>query len=259
MDDEAYVVPGNVSPKPPRRLPFVAERDVPLFQAQLDAALATYKIPLDQAQVTALVTHYRLLGEANNQFNLTRLVAPDEALRWHYLDILATLPCFTAPNLPAWWMDIGSGGGFPGLVLAIACPRRRFILAERRAKKANFLRHCVAELALGERVQVFAGDIEPGTVLLALESCGIDVSRETLGIVARAVENGPHRLSRLLSVPPLVSAAFWFGQEDAEAFVNRLPPTWKLRQRQTLPTGDRRLVILLSRRKKITQKLIHKN
>ncbi len=248
MADETGVTPEIISPEHPRHPPFVAERDVPAFQVQLTVALETQGITLDTAQVAALVTHYRLLGEANNQFNLTRLIAPAEAVRWHYLDVLAALPCFTASDLPDRWMDVGSGGGFPGLVLAVARPDWQFILTERRAKKAAFLRHCVAELDLGRQVHVLAGDIEPGTVVRALHSCGVDVSRETLGILARAVEEGPRRLPRLLGIPLFVSAAFWFGQEDARTLASRLPPAWELRQHHPLPTGDRRVVILLNRR-----------
>ncbi len=247
MADEPHVASENVSPGHPCRLPFVADRDVPLFQAQLTVTLAHHGIAMDAAQVTALVTHYRLLGEANNQFNLTRLIAPAEAVRWHYLDVLAALPCFTASDLPDRWVDIGSGGGFPGLVLAVARPDWQLILTERRAKKAAFLRQCVTELDLGGRVQVFAGDIEPGTAVRALSSCGADVSRETFGILARAVEEGPRRLPRLLGVPLFVRAAFWFGQEDAQALARRLPPAWELCQHHRLPTGDRRVVILLTR------------
>lgn len=248
MADEPRTAPENYALERPQRRLFVRERDMPLFQAQLAAALATYGIALDTTQIAALVTHYCLLGEANNQFNLTRLIAPAEAVRWHYLDILAALPCFTVSDLPGWWVDIGSGGGFPGLVLAVARPDWKIVLTERRAKKAAFLRHCVAELALSDRVQVFAGDIEPGTVLRALHSCGADVSRETFGFLARAVENGPQRLPRLLRVLPFVSAAFWLGQADAQVVVDHLPPTWELRQHHKLPTGDRRAVILLTRR-----------
>ncbi len=248
MADETDITPEIVCPGHPRHRTFVAERDVPAFQVQLTMTLETHGITLDTTQVAALVTHYRLLGEANNQFNLTRLIAPAEAVRWHYLDVLAALLCFTASDLSDRWVDIGSGGGFPGLVLAVARPDWQLILTERRAKKAAFLRQCVAELDLGRRVQVFAGDIEPGTVVRALSSCGADVSRETFGILARAVEDGPRRLPRLLGIPLFVSAAFWFGQEDARILTSRPPPAWELRQHHPLPTGDRRVVILLTRR-----------
>lgn len=59
---------------------------------------------------------------------------------------------------PGLWLDIGSGGGFPGLVLAIA-DRSPMWLVEQRKRRAEFLQRCVAELML-EEVEVFAGKVE---------------------------------------------------------------------------------------------------
>ncbi|OYT70845.1 MAG: hypothetical protein CFK52_09895 [Chloracidobacterium sp. CP2_5A] len=233
---------------PAARRVFVAGEAVPMFRAQLAALLTAHAIALDDAQIAALVTHYRLLGEANAQLNLTRLIAPAEAARWHYLDVLAALPGF-AGNQPSLWADVGSGGGFPGLALAIARPDWRFILTERRAKKAAFLADCVAALGLTARVQVYAGEFEPGTAPRALASCGADVSRETLGVVARAVEDGPRRLPRLLKkLSSLTSAALWLGASDAAALARRPPQGWVVERLHPLPTGERRVVAMLTRR-----------
>lgn len=69
----------------------------------------------------------------------------------HVLDSLALLP---------WWrgrlVDVGSGGGFPGLPLALACPRRQVVLIERSVRKCIFLRQAVIELALTNVVVVNA-------------------------------------------------------------------------------------------------------
>jgi 16S rRNA (guanine527-N7)-methyltransferase len=253
MANEATTVLEETPQKPRARRPFVASEDVPAFKTELVAALAEQGLPLSTSQVAALASHYCLLGEANNQFNLTRLIAPAEAVRWHYLDILAALPYLTALAVEGTngklvrWVDVGSGGGFPGLVLAVACPNWHFILAERRAKKAAFLQHCVEELALGRRVQVFAGDFEPGTVNRALKLCNVDVSRETLGLLGRAVEDGQRKLPRLLAVPVFVRAAFWLGRGDAQSLAKHLPPKWKIQQQHLLPTGNCRTVIVLVR------------
>ncbi|MCS7080830.1 MAG: class I SAM-dependent methyltransferase [Chloracidobacterium sp.] len=209
--------------------------------------MTAHGIALDDTQVAALVTHYRLLGEANTRLNLTRLMTPEDAVRWHYLDILAALPCFTG-NMPNCWVDVGSGGGFPGLVLAVARPDWRLMLAERRAKKAAFLRACVAELGLSPRVLVYAGEFEPGTARRALVSYGVDVSRETCGIVARAVEDGRRRLPQLLKLPILVRAVFWLGAADATALVECPPQGWMVEHLLPLPTGDRRTALALTRR-----------
>ncbi len=232
---------------PAARRGFAAEQDVAAFRAQLAALLTTHGIALDDLQMAALVAHYRRLGEANARLNLTRLIAPADAARWHYLDVLAALPCFTG-NMPSRWVDVGSGGGFPGLALAIARPDWRFILTERRAKKAAFLADSVAALGLASRVQVYAGEFEPGTARRALVSCGADVSRETFGVVARAVEEGTRRLPRLLKLPSLTRATLWLGEPDALALARRLPPGWMVERLRRLPTGERRVALALARR-----------
>lgn len=57
------------------------------------------------------------------------------------------------------WIDIGTGGGFPGLAVAIVAPVR-MVLVEPRRRRADFLRLCVARLGLGDRVTVEARKIE---------------------------------------------------------------------------------------------------
>jgi 16S rRNA (guanine527-N7)-methyltransferase len=56
--------------------------------------------------------------------------------------------------------DLGSGGGLPGLVIAVRCPTLRITLVERRATRADLLRRAVASLALTDRVQVVADDVK---------------------------------------------------------------------------------------------------
>lgn len=235
------------STAPVARRAFDAEADVPAFRARLASALTAHGVMLDDLQTTLLAEHYRLLGEANTRLNLTRLTAPEDAVHRHYLDILAALPCF-AESAPGCWVDVGSGGGFPGLVLAVARPGWRFVLTERRARKAAFLTDCVAALGLARRVCVYAGEFEPGTAARALTNCGVDVSRETFGVVARAVEDGPRRLPRLLKLPRLTHAVFWLGESDATALARRPPQGWMVERLHSLPTGERRVALALARR-----------
>ncbi len=234
-------------PTPAVRYVFVANNAVPAFHAQLVAGLAAHGLALSEVQIALLVEHYRLLGEANTRCNLTRLLSPEDAVQRHYLDILTALPCFTG-NMPDSWVDVGSGGGFPGIVLAVARPSWRVVLAERRAKKAAFLTDCVGALNLAARVQVYAGEFEPGTAGRVLTQCGVDVSRETFGIVARAVDGGLRSLLRLLRVPLLAHAVLWLGESDAEALAQRLPRGWIIERRHLLPTGRQRVVLALTQR-----------
>lgn len=61
-------------------------------------------------------------------------------------------------NEPSRLVDLGSGGGYPGLVLAYFLPATRVTLVEAREKRADFLRRAVYSLELDERVTVYAGE-----------------------------------------------------------------------------------------------------
>ena len=56
--------------------------------------------------------------------------------------------------------DLGSGGGLPGLVIAVRCPHLHITLVERRATRADLLRRAVRSLALDDRVEVVADDVQ---------------------------------------------------------------------------------------------------
>jgi 16S rRNA (guanine527-N7)-methyltransferase len=92
----------------------------------------------------------------------TNLVANSEAhvlVQDHLLDSLSLLPIINKrrvepEGLPLSLIDIGSGGGFPGLVLAIAQPSLKVLLVESISKKARFLSEAIASLSLDRRVKV---------------------------------------------------------------------------------------------------------
>jgi 16S rRNA (guanine527-N7)-methyltransferase len=89
----------------------------------------------------------RLLLEANQRLNLTRVVAPADVARLHLLDALAALPLLDAAS-PGPAVDVGSGGGVPGLPLALARPDRDWTLVDSVAKKAAVLRDVAGALGL---------------------------------------------------------------------------------------------------------------
>src|SRR5262245_12333052 len=108
----------------------------------LDAARAL-GIEFDPGDVEQLGRYLALLLETNKSFNLTAITDPAEAWTRHILDAL-TLVQFPA-ELPiaegdsARVIDVGSGGGVPGIPLAIVMPSVRFTLLEPTGKKAAFL------------------------------------------------------------------------------------------------------------------------
>lgn len=69
-------------------------------------------------------------------------------------------------------VDLGSGGGLPGLVVAVRCPWLQVTLVERRARRADLLRRAVASLSLGSRVVVVGEDVK---VVAVTDPHGFDV------------------------------------------------------------------------------------
>jgi 16S rRNA (guanine527-N7)-methyltransferase len=87
-----------------------------------------------------------LLLLANARLNLTRVTAPADVARLHLLDALSALPLLPADLGSA--VDLGSGGGVPGIPLALARPDVAWVLVDSVHKKANVLREITAELGL---------------------------------------------------------------------------------------------------------------
>jgi 16S rRNA (guanine527-N7)-methyltransferase len=129
-------------------------------QAVLDKGLATLGLTdLAGPARIALADHLRLLLAWNSAINLTAIRDPTEAARRHVLDSLTAVPILRERGIDA-VVDLGSGGGFPGLPLAAVLPARRTLLVDSVAKKARFLETAAEALGLSDRVEAFAGRAE---------------------------------------------------------------------------------------------------
>jgi 16S rRNA (guanine527-N7)-methyltransferase len=102
---------------------------------------------LTDDQHAALGQYLDLLIAANEKMNLTRIVDRQSAERLHIGDALTLLPHL--PREQHRLVDVGSGGGVPGIPLAIARPDVTVLLVESTQKKANFLRETAKTLKLG--------------------------------------------------------------------------------------------------------------
>lgn len=125
------------------------------YDAILDEGLGALGLTLDEPARAAIGDHVRLLLAWTAAINLTAIRDPIAAAREHVLDSLAALPLLRARDTPD-LLDLGSGGGFPGVPLAIGLPRARTVLVESVGKKATFLAAVVDALGLRPRVAVAA-------------------------------------------------------------------------------------------------------
>jgi 16S rRNA (guanine527-N7)-methyltransferase len=121
------------------------------LEADLRAGLAELGLELPDAQTTQLVEYLGLLTKWNQVYNLTAVREPAEMLRLHLLDCLAVIQPLRRQTgaRPAALLDVGSGAGLPGIVIAICCPDVRVDCVDTVAKKAAFIQQAAATLKLG--------------------------------------------------------------------------------------------------------------
>jgi len=113
---------------------------------ELTQGAATLRVALDARQHELLMGYLALLIKWNKAYNLTAVRNPDEMVSRHLLDSLSVVP-FVAERGND-WLDVGSGGGMPGVPLAILFPERRFTLLDSNGKKTRFLTQVKLELGL---------------------------------------------------------------------------------------------------------------
>jgi len=140
---------------------------------QIETAVAAAGLPSLPAGANAGFEQYlALLLKWNAKLNLTAIREPAEIVQRHFLECIQCAQVLPAVST---LLDFGSGGGFPGLPIAILRPQITVTLGESQAKKAAFLREAVR--ILGLKASVFDGRIET-----------MDASRRFQAVTLRAVD-----------------------------------------------------------------------
>ena len=121
----------------------------------LAAGARELRVELDDGRIESLLSLIDELERGNAQFNLTAIRDRPGMLNKHVLDSLSLQPYLRGERVA----DVGTGAGFPGLVLAVADPARRFTLIEATGKKARFVEQTAQRVELGN-VQVVNGRAE---------------------------------------------------------------------------------------------------
>ncbi len=133
----------------------MSHADARAARDEIERLVADASFDLPDGFADAVERFVALLLEANRRLNLTRVVEPAAVARLHMLDSLAALPLIDGDEPPGPGLDLGSGGGVPGLVLALARPRQSWVLVDSVRKKADAMREFVRELGLAN-VEVLA-------------------------------------------------------------------------------------------------------
>jgi 16S rRNA (guanine527-N7)-methyltransferase len=120
------------------------------LEPQLRAGLAALELPLEDGQVAGLLDYLDLIRKWGKVYNLTAVREPSEMLTHHLLDSLAVIGPLrqqTGGRLIR-LLDVGSGAGLPGVVIALCCPQIRVDCVDTVAKKAAFIQQAAAALTL---------------------------------------------------------------------------------------------------------------
>ncbi|MBP3636541.1 MAG: 16S rRNA (guanine(527)-N(7))-methyltransferase RsmG [Clostridia bacterium] len=115
---------------------------------ELAARLTACGIPFDDALPEKLLRYHALLMDWNTRMDLTAVTDEDEMIDRHYVDSLMALK---EPGLiPAEGkvIDVGTGAGFPGMPLALACPQLQVTLMDAQQKRLTFLQAVIDELGV---------------------------------------------------------------------------------------------------------------
>lgn len=118
------------------------------MRATLEAAAQALGLDLSPAQVDQLLAYLALLQKWNKVYNLTAVRNPAEMLTHHLIDSLSVIGPLLRHGAPSRLMDVGAGGGLPGVVIAICCPGTDVTCVDAVAKKATFIQQVAAELRL---------------------------------------------------------------------------------------------------------------
>ena len=121
------------------------------LQAALEEGLKQLQLELTDAQLGQLLDYLELLQKWNRVYNLTAVRDPQEMLTHHLLDSLAAvrpLQRHVEQNGARTLLDVGSGGGLPGVVFAVCCPELQVSCVDTVGKKAAFIQQAAAGLRL---------------------------------------------------------------------------------------------------------------
>ena len=117
-------------------------------ETALRSGLKELQLTLTDQQVSQLLAYQALIAKWTKVYNLTAVRDPAEMMTHHLLDSLAVVPALKRHMLQGSLLDVGSGAGLPGAVVAICCADMKVTCVDTVAKKATFIKQVALELKL---------------------------------------------------------------------------------------------------------------
>jgi 16S rRNA (guanine527-N7)-methyltransferase len=215
-------------------------------------------LPLTTDQAGALLALRNLLVEWNERFNLTALTDDASILALHFLDSLTAVPAIQAlhaqRNRPLNLIDVGTGGGFPGVPLKIALPDLNVTLMDSTSKKVQFCGEVVRALNLAGAQAVHGRAEEAGHQPQHREQYDV--------VIARAVAPLPTLVEYLLPLARVGGLCICMKGSDAQAeatqaagAITKLGGTLKRIDSVAIPGREDKRALILIEKTRPTPKL----
>ena len=190
----------------------VTEKDL---RVTLLAGLAELRLQLSEPQISQLLDYQAMIGKWTQVYNLTSVRDPAEMMTHHLLDSLSVVPALQRYLLGAGLeqgsrlLDVGSGAGLPGVVIAICCPAVNVTCVDTVAKKAAFIKQAALALKLPNLAGLHArveSITEPFDVICSRAFASLaDFTNWSVGALAQQgvwmAMKGRHPADELLNLP----------------------------------------------------------
>ena len=165
----------------------IAELDETTWKTRLEAGGKELGVDLGPSQLDLLWRFAGMLRERNEHVNLTSITSFEGILTLHMLDSL-TVAAHLGEGRRV--IDVGTGGGFPGIALAVAFPQREFTLIDGTQKKVRFVAESIAALdirnaqAVAARAESYSGEKNFDVVVVRAMGNLAEVVHNTKGLLA---------------------------------------------------------------------------